>query len=104
VDRAGHDAELAFARRDEARAVRPDPPRAALADVFARVRATSSAGIPSVMQTMSFTPSAAASSIASAPTSRKFAGAPPWSRRRSIVAIASPAPLTMQPMLPSRPT
>ena len=35
------------------------------------------------------------------PTSRKFAGSPPVSFMMSIVAIASPAPLTMQPTLPS---
>ena len=35
------------------------------------------------------------------PTSRKFAGRPPWSVIASIVAIASPAPFTMQPTWPS---
>src|SRR6185369_6141920 len=35
------------------------------------------------------------------PTSRKFAGSPPASLMMSIVAIASPAPFTMQAMLPS---
>ncbi len=37
------------------------------------------------------------------PTSRKLAGAPPCSLMMSMVAMARPAPLTMQPMLPSRP-
>ena len=37
------------------------------------------------------------------PTSRKLAGEPPCSLIMSIVAMARPAPLTMQPMLPSRP-
>src|SRR5262249_25917 len=35
------------------------------------------------------------------PTSRKFAGSPPRSLMMSIVAMARPAPLTMQPMVPS---
>ena len=35
------------------------------------------------------------------PTSRKLAGSPPASLMMSMVAIASPAPLTMQPTLPS---
>ena len=33
--------------------------------------------------------------------SRKFAGSPPARLTRSIVVIASPAPLTMQPIVPS---
>ena len=44
------------------------------------------------------------SRVAPPPTSRKFAGAPPCSLIRSIVAIARPAPLTMQAMLPSSET
>jgi len=39
--------------------------------------------------------------VAPPPTSRKFAGLLPCSLMMSIVAIAKPAPLTMQPMLPS---
>src|SRR6266513_1486522 len=35
------------------------------------------------------------------PTSRKFAGSPPASLTMSIVAIARPAPFTMQPTVPS---
>ena len=35
------------------------------------------------------------------PMSRKFAGSPPARLTRSIVVIASPAPLTMQPIVPS---
>ena len=35
------------------------------------------------------------------PTSRKLAGKAPFSLMMSIVAMARPAPLTMQPMLPS---
>src|SRR5262249_22918817 len=35
------------------------------------------------------------------PTSRKFAGFPPWYLMMSIVPIASPAPFTRQPMVPS---
>ena len=38
------------------------------------------------------------------PASRKFAGEPPQYWIMSRVAIASPAPFTMQPMSPSRPT
>ncbi len=41
------------------------------------------------------------SSVAPPPTSRKFAGSPPYSLMTSIVDIASPAPLTRQPMFPS---
>ncbi len=39
--------------------------------------------------------------VAPPPTSRKLAGSPPQSLIISRVAIAKPAPLTMQPMLPS---
>ena len=35
------------------------------------------------------------------PTSKKFAGRPPWYLMMSIVDIANPAPLTKQPMFPS---
>src|SRR5579863_615425 len=38
------------------------------------------------------------------PTSRKFAGSAPASLIMSIVAMANPAPLTMQPICPSSPT
>jgi hypothetical protein len=41
------------------------------------------------------------SAVAPPPTSRKFAGEPPESWMMSIVAMASPAPLTRQPMSPS---
>ena len=44
------------------------------------------------------------SDVAPPPTSRKFAGLPPCSLIMSMVAMASPAPFTMQPMEPSRPT
>jgi hypothetical protein len=44
------------------------------------------------------------SAVAPPPTSRKLAGAPPCSLMRSIVAIARPAPFTMQAMLPSSET
>ncbi|MNI40515.1 hypothetical protein D3C73_947400 [compost metagenome] len=36
------------------------------------------------------------------PTSRKLAGSPPANLMISMVAIAKPAPLTIQPTLPSR--
>ncbi len=54
-------------------------------------------GLPSMILNASVTFSAEAPP----PTSRKFAGEPPKSLIVSIVAIASPAPLTRQPMLPS---
>ena len=38
------------------------------------------------------------------PTSRKFAGLAPKYLIKSMVAMASPAPLTMQPIVPSSPT
>src|SRR3569623_1155513 len=41
------------------------------------------------------------SSVALPPTSRKLAGSPPKYLMVSMVAIARPAPFTMQPMLPS---
>ncbi len=41
------------------------------------------------------------STLTPPPTSRKLAGSPPCSLMMSIVAIARPAPLTMQPMSPS---
>ena len=44
------------------------------------------------------------SGVAPPPMSRKLAGSPPASLIMSMVAMASPAPLTMQPMLPSSPT
>src|SRR5262249_22164719 len=42
--------------------------------------------------------------VALPPTSRKLAGDSPYSLIMSIVAMASPAPLTMQPMVPSSAT
>jgi len=45
--------------------------------------------------------SVTASSVAEPPTSRKLAGSPSKSLMVSMVAMASPAPLTRQPMLPS---
>ena len=42
-----------------------------------------------------------ASAVAPPPTSRKLAGEPPFRFRTSIVAMASPAPLTRQPTEPS---
>uniref|UniRef100_A0A6B0USU2 Putative secreted protein n=1 Tax=Ixodes ricinus TaxID=34613 RepID=A0A6B0USU2_IXORI len=40
--------------------------------------------------------------VAPPPTSRKLAGLPPCSLMMSMVAMARPAPLTRQPMSPSR--
>ena len=45
-----------------------------------------------------------ASGLFAVPMSRKFAGSPPANLMPSIVAIARPAPLTMQPMSPSSAT
>ncbi|KAF1747203.1 hypothetical protein GCK72_023664 [Caenorhabditis remanei] len=42
------------------------------------------------------------STVAPPPTSRKLAGSPPCNLIMSMVAMASPAPLTMHPMVPSR--
>jgi hypothetical protein len=42
-----------------------------------------------------------ASAVAPPPTSKKFAGEPPFNLMMSIVAMASPAPFTRQPMSPS---
>ena len=44
------------------------------------------------------------SGVAPPPISKKFAGSPPANFIVSIVAIAKPAPLTMQPISPVRPT
>ncbi|KAH3674203.1 hypothetical protein WICMUC_003445 [Wickerhamomyces mucosus] len=41
------------------------------------------------------------SGVAPPPQSKKLAGLPPYRVMTSIVAIAKPAPLTKQPMLPS---
>ena len=41
------------------------------------------------------------SALAPPPTSRKFAGLPPAYLMMSMVAIARPAPFTMQPTVPS---
>jgi len=51
VDAARHDADLAFAGRDDARAVRPDEPRFLKSTTLA-TRTMSRAGMPSVMQTV----------------------------------------------------
>jgi len=42
--------------------------------------------------------------LAPPPTSKKFAGYPPFNWMISIVAIANPAPLTIHPILPSKAT
>jgi hypothetical protein len=44
------------------------------------------------------------STLAPPPTSRKFAGSPPLSLIMSMVAMASPAPFTIQPIFPSSAT
>jgi hypothetical protein len=44
------------------------------------------------------------SGVAPPPMSRKLAGSPPASLIMSMVAMARPAPLTMHPILPVRPT
>jgi hypothetical protein len=44
------------------------------------------------------------SAVAPPPTSRKLAGLPPCSLIRSMVAMARPAPFTMQAMSPSSET
>ena len=65
VDVAGHDADLELARRDDARAVRADQPRA-LALHAVLVRIMSRTGMPSVMQITSSRSASTASSIAAA--------------------------------------
>jgi len=45
-------------------------------------------------------PCSTVSVFAPPPTSRKFAGSPPASLIKSIVAIARPAPLTIHPTFP----
>ena len=40
--------------------------------------------------------------VAPPPTSKKFAGSAPYNLIMSMVAIANPAPLTMQPISPSK--
>src|SRR5690606_13071534 len=54
------------------------------------------------LERISLKASVTRSLVAPPPTSRKLAGSPPCSLITSMVAIARPAPLTMQPMLPSR--
>ena len=49
-------------------------------------------------------PEVTRSLVAPPPTSRKFAGWPPWSLMRSMVAMARPAPFTMQAISPSSET
>ncbi|MNF09003.1 hypothetical protein D3C80_2095600 [compost metagenome] len=46
-------------------------------------------------------PAFTVSAFAVPPTSKKFAGSPPANLMISIVAIARPAPFTIQPTLPS---
>src|SRR5210317_660380 len=53
---------------------------------------------------ISLNAAATRSAVAPPPTSRKLAGSPPCSLIRSIVAIARPAPFTMQAILPSSET
>ena len=53
------------------------------------------------LRSISLNASVTFSAVAPPPTSRKLAGSPPKSLIVSIVAIARPAPLTRQPMLPS---
>ena len=62
----GHDADLAFAGRDDAGAVRADHSRVALSRRYSFALTMSATGIPSVMQTTSGRPASAASIIASA--------------------------------------
>ena len=66
VDVARHDADLALARRDDARAVRTDQARARCRRAPRFTRTMSSTGMPSVMHTTSSMPASAASRIASA--------------------------------------
>ena len=54
------------------------------------------------LRNMSLKASVTFSVVAPPPTSRKLAGSPPNNLIVSIVAMANPAPLTRQPMLPSR--
>ena len=49
---------------------------------------------PKLLATFSF--------VALPPTSRKFAGEPPWCLIKSMVAMARPAPLTIQPISPDK--
>ena len=69
ADAARDDADLALPRRDEPRAVRAEQARALLLHVRPARGVMSRTGTPSVMQTTSFTPAAAASIIASAANS-----------------------------------
>ena len=59
--------------------------------------------IPSTFSSSRMMPKAVVmdSLLAPPPMSRKFAGSPPYSLMTSIEAIARPAPLTRQPILPS---
>ncbi len=77
-----------------------------------RPRATSSPRVmpPKMLTRMAFTfgsarmrriASATLSARAPPPMSRKLAGSPPARLTRSIVVMARPAPLTMQPIVPS---
>src|SRR6185369_16542486 len=54
------------------------------------------------LERMSSNAAVTRSLVAPPPTSRKLAGCPPCSLIRSMVAIARPAPFTMQAMSPSR--
>jgi hypothetical protein len=65
VDEAGHDADLAFARGNDAGAVGSDE-FGAVGAQRALTLSMSSTGMPSVMQTMTFTPASAASMMPSA--------------------------------------
>jgi len=65
VNAAGHNADLAFAGRNDAGAVWTDEPRF-LKSTTEATRTMSMAGMPSVMQTMSESSASAASRMASA--------------------------------------
>ena len=65
---------------------------------------------PKILMRMAFTlgscmmilnPASTVCALAVPPTSRKLAGSPPLSLIMSMVAMAKPAPFTMQPTLPS---
>ena len=66
VDEARHDADLAFAGGDDARAVRADEAASCSSLERALTRTMSLTGMPSVMHTISSMPASAASRMASA--------------------------------------
>ena len=103
MDVARHDADLAFARRDDAGAVRTDQHgvRVRLSTFFTRIM--SSTGMPSVIVTMTRMPASVASRIASAANgggTKIIVASAPVSSTASCTVLKTGRPMCSVPPLP----